>query len=201
MRRRCATPAASAGSGLGWKVDTRAHGGYVVAAGSITPAGAYRVIDDREPVPLPAWLSQRLAPPRPAAARRRRSIRTAAGRTAATCDAAITAETARVHDAPAGQRNACLYVAAVALGQLVAGGALAEHDARAALLDAAARHLALGAYSPHQADQTITSGLRAGARPTPPTRRRRMTTTTRHSARPITPPTPRTARRTPLRAP
>jgi len=29
------------GNGLGWLVDTRAHGGYVAAAGSITPAGPY----------------------------------------------------------------------------------------------------------------------------------------------------------------
>jgi hypothetical protein len=81
--------------------------------------------------------------------------------------AAITAETARVHQAPAGQRNACLYVASVALGQLVAGGALAEHEARGALLAAAGPHLAIGAYSPRQADQTITSGLRGRSPPAP----------------------------------
>ena len=92
------------------------------------------------------------------------SIRTVSGRRARYLAAAIEAETARVHDAPAGQRNACLYVAAVALGQLVAGGALPEPGARAALLSAAGRHLALGAYSPRQANQTITSGLRAGSR-------------------------------------
>jgi hypothetical protein len=62
------------------------------------------------------------------------------------------------------QRNACLYVAAVALGQLVAGGSLAEAEARAALLGACAGHVALGAYSRRQAEQTITSGLRAGAK-------------------------------------
>ena len=56
------------------------------------------------------------------------------------------------------------FLAAVALGQLVAGGALAEHDARAALSAAAGRHLAAGAYSLRQAEQTITSGLTAGAR-------------------------------------
>jgi hypothetical protein len=42
-----------------------------------------------------------------------------------------------VHNAAAGQRNACLYVASVALGQLVAGGALPEHDAHITLLSAA----------------------------------------------------------------
>ncbi|MHA6628360.1 bifunctional DNA primase/polymerase [Pseudonocardia sichuanensis] len=151
------------GQGLGWKVDTRAHGGYVVAAGSRVPAGTYTVADAREPAPLPAWLLQRLSPP-PLPAAPPTPIATREGRRGRYVDAAVRAETGRVLDAPAGQRNACLYVAAVALGQLVAGGALAEHDARAALQSAAGRHVALGAYSPRQADQTITSGLRAGAR-------------------------------------
>jgi hypothetical protein len=35
------------GRGLGWKIDTRAHGGYVVAAGSVVPAGTYRVCTTR----------------------------------------------------------------------------------------------------------------------------------------------------------
>jgi hypothetical protein len=172
------------GGGLGWKVDTRGHGGYVVAPGSRTPSGAYRLVDDRDPAPLPGWLLQRLQPPpvpaAPAGPVHLAPDRGRAGdRRARYLHAALRAETARVRQAPAGQRNACLYVAAVALGQLVAGGALPEPDARAALLDGAARHLALRAYSPRQAEQTITSGLRAGARrprhiadtpmPTPPT--------------------------------
>jgi bifunctional DNA primase/polymerase-like protein len=151
------------GRGLGWKIDTRAHGGYVVAAGSLTPTGAYRVIADRDPVPLPGWLVDRLRPPAlppPPSG----SIRTAAGRTSRYLHAALTAETDRVRDAPARQRNACLYVAAIALGQLVAGGSLAEHHARGVLLDAAAGHIAIDAYSARQAEQTITSGLRAGAK-------------------------------------
>lgn len=151
------------GRGLGWKIDTRGGGGYVVAAGSITPAGTYRVTDDREPAELPPWLLQRLAPapPPPVPAG---PIRTGSGRRDRYLDAALRAETARVHDAPASQRNACLYVAAVALGQLVAGGSLDEDEARRTLHSAAARHLAIGAYSPRQAEQTISSGLRAGAK-------------------------------------
>lgn len=150
------------GRGLGWKIDTRAHGGYVVAAGSATPDGVYRVVDDHPPVPLPGWLVQRLQPSPPPAPDG--SVRTGAGRLGRYLYAAITAETARVHTAPAGERNRSLYIAAHALGQLVAGGSLAEHDARTALLSAAAGHVALGAYNAHQAEQTITSGLRAGAK-------------------------------------
>ncbi|MGQ0574471.1 MAG: bifunctional DNA primase/polymerase [Pseudonocardia sp.] len=154
---------AGGGTGLGWKIDTRGRGGYVVAPGSITPSGAYHVLDDRAPAELPAWLLQRLRPTPPPAPPPA-PVRTGTGRRGAYLAAAIEAETARVQHAAAGQRNACLYVASVALGQLVAGAALTEHNARAALLSACAGHVALGAYSPRQAAQTITSGLTAGAR-------------------------------------
>jgi hypothetical protein len=99
------------------------------------------VLADREPAPLPAWLAGRLtpnpppAPPAPVAA--------GPGRRGAYLHAAIHGETAKVTGAPANQRNAALYAAAVALGQLVAGRALTEADATAALLSAAAKHLAL----------------------------------------------------------
>ncbi|MGQ0573101.1 MAG: bifunctional DNA primase/polymerase [Pseudonocardia sp.] len=172
---RLRNTAGERGRGLGWKVDTRAHGGYVIAPGSRIPQGAYVLTEDRDPAPLPGWLARRLAPPplptpttvavHPGTtAGSGGSLRTPAGRISRYLHAAITAETARVTGAPAGQRNASLYVASAALGQLVAGGALPEHGVRAALRSAAAGHLALGAYSDHQAEQTITSGLRAGAR-------------------------------------
>jgi len=32
------------GRGLGWKIDTRAHGGQVLAAGSIVAGRSYRVL-------------------------------------------------------------------------------------------------------------------------------------------------------------
>jgi hypothetical protein len=41
---------------IGWKIDTRAHGGYVVAPGSSAPPNGYRLIDDRNPTELPSWL-------------------------------------------------------------------------------------------------------------------------------------------------
>jgi hypothetical protein len=55
----------SAGSGpgraLAWQVDVRAHGGYIVAPGTVTGAGAYVPLDDvREPAPLPDWLAREL---------------------------------------------------------------------------------------------------------------------------------------------
>jgi len=151
------------GCGLGWKVDTRAHGGYVVAAGSIINGRPYATTDSRDPVLLPGWLAGALTPaqlPAPAApvrlptsTRRDRYLTTA-----------VAAELARVEGAPPGERNRTLYVAAAALGQLVAGGALTEDYVRDALMHAAAAALAAGAYSPTQLHATITSGLRAGAK-------------------------------------
>jgi hypothetical protein len=82
------------------------------------------------------------------------------GRRAAYIKAALDRETTRVAWSVPGERNQTLYIAAIALGQLVAGGALAEDTATAALADAADR-CGLG---PVEAARTIRSGLRAGAK-------------------------------------
>ena len=50
---------------LGWLIDTRAHGGYVVAAGSTVDRRPYTVLVDEDPAPLPGWLTDRLADPAP----------------------------------------------------------------------------------------------------------------------------------------
>ncbi|WP_216209145.1 bifunctional DNA primase/polymerase [Amycolatopsis aidingensis] len=149
------------GSGLGWKIDTRAWGAYVVAPGSIVDGRRYRVLADTPVAELPAWLAERLtpAPPPPAPPT---PIR--AGQRSRYLEAAIRAEAAKVHNAPEGQRNSALYAAALALGQLVAGGALTEAEHEAVLLTAAGRHLTVRAYSEAQARITIRSGLQAGAK-------------------------------------
>ncbi|WP_051386071.1 bifunctional DNA primase/polymerase [Actinokineospora inagensis] len=49
------------GTGLGWQIDIKAHGGYVVLPGSLTTAGHYRRASTAtRPLPLPAWLSTAL---------------------------------------------------------------------------------------------------------------------------------------------
>ncbi|MGY4103932.1 bifunctional DNA primase/polymerase [Nocardia sp. R16R-3T] len=47
---------------LGRLIDTRAHGGYVVAPGSIVGARRYRILRDKQVVELPRWLVHRLMP-------------------------------------------------------------------------------------------------------------------------------------------
>ncbi|MFI5703650.1 bifunctional DNA primase/polymerase [Streptomyces xanthochromogenes] len=155
----------TAGS-LGWKVDTRAHGGYVVGAGSVVDRRAYTVVRDMAPAPLPKWLTERLTPtPLPP------QVRTAAplirgGRTDAYLMAAVAAELERVKRArpgtgtAPGNRNASLYVASVALGQLVAGGELSATEVTRRLVEAA---VSVG-LAETEARATVASGLRAGAR-------------------------------------
>src|SRR5690242_18951598 len=91
-------------------------------------------------------------------------VQLGAGRRAGYLGAAIRAETERVSISSEGERNLNLYKAAVALGQLVAGGSLTQSDVRAVLADAAAGQVAAGAYTTWEADKTISSGLRAGAK-------------------------------------
>jgi len=158
---------------LGPGIDTRGAGGYVVAPPTITrgeSGGRYWLVDDHEPVDLPVWFAELLAtPPRPQRATPiRRGDPEQLQRIAGTDRArryvtrAITGELDRISSALEGQRNHSLFCASIALGQLAATGLLFPDEAEELLVDAAAGHVAAGAYSNHQARQTITSGLRRG---------------------------------------
>jgi hypothetical protein len=148
---------------IGWKIDTRAHGGYVVAPGSPVPPSGYELFDDRDPTVLPNWLHQALTP--------KPSAGLSAPVVAATTNpdgyitAALRGETHRVRTAPVGQHNAVLCRAAYALGQLVGAGLLDEPTARAELTNAA--QVLIGAdcdCTPTEVARVITAGLTAGAR-------------------------------------
>lgn len=147
---------------IGWKVDTRAHGGYVVGPCSIVDGPPYRVLVDGPAAPLPTWLATLLRPaplpPAPA-----EPIPVGASRRSRYLAAAVRAEVGKVERAPKSKRNATLYAAALALGQLVAGDELTEHEVTAALLTAAGGHIAVGAFTEHQARATIASGIQRGA--------------------------------------
>ena len=64
---RLGNTAGESGRGLGWLIDTRGHGGYVVAPGSVVDlpdgTGRYEVVYDRPPAPLPDWLAALLTAP------------------------------------------------------------------------------------------------------------------------------------------
>lgn len=146
--------------GLGWKVDTRAWGGLVVAAGSVFSGRSYEVVHDAPVAPLPGWLAGLL---RPAPLPPQKPIAvalTGRGRRTAFLRSAVNGEMERVANSGPHEHNNSLYVAAVALGQLVAGGELSEAEVTGWLLSAA---LQVG-QSEREARRTIASGLRAGAR-------------------------------------
>ncbi|AVT41789.1 DNA primase [Plantactinospora sp. BB1] len=144
---------------LGPAIDTRAHGGYVVAAGSTVAGRPYLVDGDTDPAPLPGWLADLLRPA-PLPPQRPVVVALPGGREGAYVRAAIDRETARVATAPEGQRNRSLYVAAVALGQLVAGAALAE-DQATSVLEHAGLSAGLGRV---EIARTVRSGIAAGQR-------------------------------------
>ncbi|NIL59166.1 bifunctional DNA primase/polymerase [Salinispora arenicola] len=146
------------GNGLGPMVDTRAHGGYVVAAGSTVAGRPYTVDLDTDPAPLPNWLAGLLTPA-PLPPQRPVVVALPGGRERAFVRSAVERECARVTTAP-DHHNDTLYVASVALGQLVAGGSLSADEAFTAL-----EHAGISAGLRHRAVlATIASGFRAGAR-------------------------------------
>jgi hypothetical protein len=158
-REHLGNTSGTAGRGLGWCIDTRGAGGYVVGPGShvTAPDGtdSYEVLHGPPAAPLPAWLADALAadpvPATPAA------TASAVAHPAGYLGAALRGEVQRVLDARPGTRNHTLNRAAYNLGRHVAAGTLAAELARDALVQAA---LAVG-LGEAEATATITSGLRA----------------------------------------
>ncbi|MGW1223849.1 bifunctional DNA primase/polymerase [Streptomyces sp. NPDC002530] len=137
---------------LGTHIDTRAHGGYVVAPGSTLPHGTYTVIDDTAPAPLPEWLYALLKPRQPARALMAAPRPSNAPRYAS---AALRAETAAVAGAGEGVRNWTLVRAARALGRFIPSGDLARDVVEQALNEAGLR----AGLREHECRAAITSAL------------------------------------------
>ncbi|MEU5272790.1 bifunctional DNA primase/polymerase [Streptomyces hygroscopicus] len=134
-------------------VDTRARGGYVVAAGSITPAGPYEALCGSVAAPLPSWLQTILRPaPKPAQA----PLGGAVGQSRRYADAALANEVRNVAHAADGTRNATLLRAARALGRLIASGDLTRDRVEDALREAAAAN---ATQSQRYYDDVIRRGL------------------------------------------
>ncbi|CAM5531097.1 bifunctional DNA primase/polymerase [Streptomyces canus] len=118
---------------IGELVDTRAWGGYVVAAGSRTPAGTYEALCGSVAAPLPSWLQSILEPaPRASQA----PSLAVAGQSRRYAEVALTAEMRNVATAQLGSREAALFRAARALGRFVAWGDLPRHVVEQALQEA-----------------------------------------------------------------
>lgn len=118
---------------IGELIDTRAWGGYIVAAGSTTPAGPYEALSAPVAAPVPAWLLSILQPA-PRAVQAPSGPVTAQSRPYA--DIALGNETRNVMSAQPGGREAALFRAARALGRLIAWGDLPRHTVEQALQEA-----------------------------------------------------------------
>ncbi|WP_433478125.1 bifunctional DNA primase/polymerase [Spirillospora sp. CA-142024] len=141
---------------IGPMVDVRAAGGYVVAAGSVTPAGTYIDFGPAEVEPLPQWLAERADPPPPPKPQYvAQEFTGEAGR--ATRMLGLVRE---VVNAPASQGNSLLHWASCRAGEMVAAGEIDQAKAEEILLDAAMHG---GRRTEKEARATITSGIR-GAR-------------------------------------
>jgi hypothetical protein len=148
---------------IGWHIDTRSAGGYVVAAGSIVDDRAYTVMEDQAVVELPDWIARRLAIP---VAPPRLPARPPLSRPAYAL-AALQGEVERVTNAPPGERNAALNRAAWNLARHIANGLLARSDVEDALYDAG---LAAAGQTPAGVRATVRSAINARlvARPSSP---------------------------------
>lgn len=147
-------------------VDTRSWGGHVVGPGSVTAEGGYELVDDRDPVELPAWLVQaiveRPARATPAAGTRGDGRARHPGAYAAT---ALAGECDRIRRAVGGSHNQVLSTAAYRIGQLI-GARVLDHATAYADLVAAGQTLITGQCdcTPAEVDRVITAGLDAGQR-------------------------------------
>ncbi|MGY4920859.1 bifunctional DNA primase/polymerase [Streptomyces sp. 900116325] len=161
---------------LAWQVDIRADGGYIIAPGTTTAAGAYTPVGTaRTPAPLPTWLAQELErtnhlpaahipAPRPVPARARQAVIAAGGglEPATKVFAAVLADVAACAAVTEGAGfSEKLNRAAFTAGGLAVAGYLTEHHAESILLEAAS--LARPGQERHSA-QIIRSGMTAGAR-------------------------------------
>lgn len=171
-RWQCST--GSGGRALAWQVDVRAHGGYIVAPGTVTEAGVYEPVGSvREPAALPDWLARELErtghlppayvpTPRPVPPRARQAV-LAAGGDSGGASRVLGALLAEVADCAAVAEGAAfsekLNRAAYTAGGLVAGGLLSADEAEKILREAA-EHARPG--QERRWTTIIRSGLDAG---------------------------------------
>jgi len=145
---------------LGWRIDSRAAGGYIVGAGSVRPDGRYTAANRAPVLPLPMFLTRQLEPPPPSA----RSVGTVATEHhAAYIQAAITGEVANVETAQTGYRRKAVLRAAGALGSF---RELDEHTITTVLTAAARRCTGEHPLGDREVANAIRDGIAYGrARP------------------------------------
>ncbi|MEV5967214.1 bifunctional DNA primase/polymerase [Kribbella sp. NPDC051952] len=142
---------------LGWKIDTRGRGGYVVGAGSVVCGQRYRADVIRRPADLPNWIAEALTPP-PASPT---TVHVSAGRPGAAYGLkALSAQLNRLLASTKGTTQQRSERVGVRAGPRRRDGRLHPQAIRDELLSASGR---IG-RSRREAERTIESGLSAGLR-------------------------------------
>ena len=162
-RQRARAAGRTTAGALGPRIDTRASGGYVAAAGSVRAMCGHRryySVARPDPVaPAPPWLLNALIPPATT-----RAPQAPVTQPTAYARTAIAREATAVRVAEPGTRNSRLFSAAVRLGQLAGAGLLTEQDATAALLQAADPHIGVEGFTTAEAMRAVSNGLGYGRR-------------------------------------
>ena len=143
---------------LGWLIDTRGHGGYVVGPGSTVNGKTYTATYVAQPEPLPRWLHRLLDPPKPPP--RPTPPPGYLNALSRYAEFVLRDELAKVLAAVPGTRNDTLNTVAFTLGTHVTRGTMTPDLAERALTQAAEN---LGGDVAKSLN-TIRSALAAGQR-------------------------------------
>jgi hypothetical protein len=148
-------------STLGWRIDTRANGGFVVVAGSVREQGYYTVTTSGPIAELPAWLATALTPPPAPTATAAEPLGLSRRRASTYVRAIVESEAYSIATARTGTRHSTRLKAARTLGRLVGGEELDEQTAYDALRHAAHRHIG-DDCTEQEVEQDIRDGLAYG---------------------------------------
>jgi hypothetical protein len=167
FRQPAGEPLRNTAGKLGWLIDTRGAGGYVVGPGSVVDGKLYRGSGEVSPDPLPGWIARLLAAPkqRPQAAPTRPPNRPAGGprQPGAYAAKVLREELATILAAKPGTRNDTLNRVAFNLGRHAARGTVPE-DLAQDTLDYAVDQLGGDvAKSEATARRSFEDGMQKGA--------------------------------------
>jgi hypothetical protein len=161
---------------LGWCIDTRGVGGYVVGPGSVVDGRRYTTLHSAPPAAFPGWILTALTSrftPVGASQGGGAGLRSTSAAVASSSavgrewlDSAVNGELdkLRAHPGTQGGRNVLLNSVAYTLGRLVGAGLIDRQAVAEQLLDATGRWWGVGKFTRAEAETTIRSGLTAGER-------------------------------------